>query len=321
MTENYQQFIGSNPGLLVELIEGEKSPFKVRTKEGFEFWLSSDDFRNYYKIEDSATPEKWGIFVTDRTLGVVETCVAREVVDLVNRFKGAFQDFMKARHFLRDVIKNKGDLTEADRPAIRSLLKRSARFSEVISDEDIRVLLQLSPRARDLLASLDFAVLDWPLNHSVDLTTNNEKTEKPKKEAQRKAPPTMPQKMKNVEFIVEDNTLIIKVDVSREFGPSKSGKTIIVASTEGNKTIPGRNEKVGLNIYKEIGEAKKTGNKTSFKNMEMQLDGLNLTITVDLSQEFGPSKSGKTIIIASTGGNQLVYGRPEKIGLNVYKTL
>ena len=44
-----------------------------------------------------------------------------------------------------------------------------------------------------------------------------------------------------------------------------------------------------------------------------------LTITVDLSQDLGPSKSGKTVLVASTGGNQLVYGRSEKLGLNVYR--
>lgn len=56
--------------------------------------------------------------------------------------------------------------------------------------------------------------------------------------------------MKNVEMTVEGNTLIIKVDLSRDFGPSKSGKTIIVASTEGNATVPDRKEKVGLNVYR-----------------------------------------------------------------------
>jgi hypothetical protein len=55
--------------------------------------------------------------------------------------------------------------------------------------------------------------------------------------------------------------------------------------------------------------------------MEMQVSDDSLTITVDLSQELGPSKSGKTIIIGSTGGNQLVYSRSEKIGLNVYKPI
>jgi len=56
---------------------------------------------------------------------------------------------------------------------------------------------------------------------------------------------------KNVEMKVEDNILTIKVDLSRDFGPSSSGKTTIIASTEGNISIPGREEvKIGLNIYK-----------------------------------------------------------------------
>lgn len=56
--------------------------------------------------------------------------------------------------------------------------------------------------------------------------------------------------MKNVEMHVEGTILTIKVDLSKEFGPSASGKTTIVATTEGNVTVPGRDEKIGLNIYK-----------------------------------------------------------------------
>lgn len=56
--------------------------------------------------------------------------------------------------------------------------------------------------------------------------------------------------MKNVQMAVEGNILTIKVDLSKEFGPSSSGKTIIIASTEGNVSIPDREEKVGLNIYR-----------------------------------------------------------------------
>jgi len=56
--------------------------------------------------------------------------------------------------------------------------------------------------------------------------------------------------MKNVEMTVEGETLIIKVDLSKDFGPSRSGKTIIVASTEGNVSVPERNEKIGLNVYR-----------------------------------------------------------------------
>jgi hypothetical protein len=57
--------------------------------------------------------------------------------------------------------------------------------------------------------------------------------------------------MKNVEMTVTDNILTIKIDLTKEFGPSSSGKTIIIASTEGNVSIPGyENKKVGLNVYK-----------------------------------------------------------------------
>ena len=56
--------------------------------------------------------------------------------------------------------------------------------------------------------------------------------------------------MKNVEMSVEGTVLTITVDLSKEFGPSSTGKTIIVASTEGNVTIPDRQEKIGLNVYR-----------------------------------------------------------------------
>ena len=56
--------------------------------------------------------------------------------------------------------------------------------------------------------------------------------------------------MKNVEMSVEGSVLTIRVDLSKEFGPSSTGKTIIIASTEGNVTIPDREEKVGLNVYR-----------------------------------------------------------------------
>jgi len=55
------------------------------------------------------------------------------------------------------------------------------------------------------------------------------------------------------------------------------------------------------------------------KNMEMEVKGDKLIITVDLSQRFGKSSSGKSIIIASSEGNLALPGAEEiKIGLNVY---
>jgi hypothetical protein len=51
----------------------------------------------------------------------------------------------------------------------------------------------------------------------------------------------------------------------------------------------------------------------------MKVDGDILTITVNLKERFGRSKSGKTEIIATTGGNVSAPNNPDiKIGLNVY---
>ena len=57
--------------------------------------------------------------------------------------------------------------------------------------------------------------------------------------------------MKNVEMTIEGSILTIKVDLNQDFGPSSSGKTIIIASTEGNVSVPDNEEKkIGLNVYK-----------------------------------------------------------------------
>jgi hypothetical protein len=41
---------------------------------------------------------------------------------------------------------------------------------------------------------------------------------------------------------IEGDILTIKVDLSKDFGPSASGKTILIASTEGNVTLPEHEE-------------------------------------------------------------------------------
>lgn len=52
----------------------------------------------------------------------------------------------------------------------------------------------------------------------------------------------------------------------------------------------------------------------------MNVNGSILTITIDLSKDFGKSSSGKSIIIASTEGNVSVPEKEDiKIGLNIYK--
>ena len=57
--------------------------------------------------------------------------------------------------------------------------------------------------------------------------------------------------MKNCEMKLDGNILNITVDISKEFGVSSSKKSIIIASTEGNVSVPGKDDiKVGLNVYR-----------------------------------------------------------------------
>jgi hypothetical protein len=59
--------------------------------------------------------------------------------------------------------------------------------------------------------------------------------------------------MKNCEMKITGNILTITVDVSKDFGKSASGKSVIIATTEGNVTIPETDDiKIGLNIYKKV---------------------------------------------------------------------
>ena len=56
--------------------------------------------------------------------------------------------------------------------------------------------------------------------------------------------------MKNIEMTTDGDILTIRVDLSQRFGKSSSGKSTIVASTEGNQADPGHEEiKIGLNVY------------------------------------------------------------------------
>ena len=57
--------------------------------------------------------------------------------------------------------------------------------------------------------------------------------------------------MQNVDMTLsENNILIIKVDLSKRLGPSKSGKTILVSTTSGGVPVPGAdNITLSLNVY------------------------------------------------------------------------
>lgn len=65
--------------------------------------------------------------------------------------------------------------------------------------------------------------------------------------------------MKNVDISVDTKkkTLTLVIDLSKDFGPSQSEKTIIIASTEGSQKIGYEDVVLGLNVYKKNPKAGK----------------------------------------------------------------
>ena len=63
-------------------------------------------------------------------------------------------------------------------------------------------------------------------------------------------------KSDSIEMNVQDGILTLKIDTTKDIGPSASGKTIMIASSGGNKKINvGTDEAednimLGLNIYR-----------------------------------------------------------------------
>jgi hypothetical protein len=57
--------------------------------------------------------------------------------------------------------------------------------------------------------------------------------------------------MKNIDMQVQGDILTVRVDLKKEFGFSSSGKTIIIATTEGNVSVPEHESiKIGINVYR-----------------------------------------------------------------------
>jgi hypothetical protein len=63
--------------------------------------------------------------------------------------------------------------------------------------------------------------------------------------------------MKNVSMKIEGKVLKIEINLDVPGMPSKTGKSVIIASTEGNKSLPGnitdQDFKIGLNVYRPRG--------------------------------------------------------------------
>ncbi len=58
--------------------------------------------------------------------------------------------------------------------------------------------------------------------------------------------------MRNIRMEVNENILTITVDLNGREIPSSSGKSLVIASTEGNATVATENGavQVGINVYR-----------------------------------------------------------------------
>jgi predicted flap endonuclease-1-like 5' DNA nuclease len=128
--------------------------------------------------------------------------------------------------------------------------------------------------------------------------------------------------MDNVEWELKEKKLLIKFDIKKEYGKSMSGKTIIVANSHGGKRLMGTGLTLGMVAYK-YPEQKETKprKKHEMQNIDIKLDKNNVTVTIDTEKDFGMSSKGKSIIVASTRGNQPLEGTDILMGINVFKKI
>ncbi|MHA1266652.1 MAG: hypothetical protein ACTSRS_15560 [Candidatus Helarchaeota archaeon] len=64
---------------------------------------------------------------------------------------------------------------------------------------------------------------------------------------------------RNIIYKIEKNKLFLEIDLNAEKTPSKSGKSLIIASTHGNKRLlEDQDIYLGLNLYEKIQKPKES---------------------------------------------------------------
>jgi len=59
--------------------------------------------------------------------------------------------------------------------------------------------------------------------------------------------------MKNIKMTVKDGKLHVEIDLKEKGVPSSSGKSYVIASTNGNQRIDGTDDiHIGVNVYKPV---------------------------------------------------------------------
>ncbi len=133
-------------------------------------------------------------------------------------------------------------------------------------------------------------------------------------------------KMDNLELNMKGDTLELVFDNTKEFGLSKTEKTIIVATSRGGRGIKGTDLHMTMTAYKfpnskATAKYKSKRKQKDVQNIAISISGDITTMTIDMSKDFGTSASGKSVIVASSRGNKRLENTNIYYGLNIYKML
>eukprot|EP00796_Vickermania_ingenoplastis_P008386 gene8386-5874_t len=138
---------------------------------------------------------------------------------------------------------------------------------------------------------------------------------------------------KNLKVCMEGTSLFICCDLKQDCGPSSSGKTVVIASTCGNKPMGRSNAFLGLNLFvKGLDKRQLTPDAVAdlkgetFTEMgsgcqwRIMSDGTTLCIKINFSDLVEkPATSGKSVLLATSSGNKPVGKTGILCGLNCYR--
>ncbi|CAC9501779.1 conserved hypothetical protein [Leishmania infantum JPCM5] len=137
---------------------------------------------------------------------------------------------------------------------------------------------------------------------------------------------------KNLRMMVVQSVLFLYCDLSKDCGESTSGKSVLISSSSGNKPLGKSGAFLGLNVFIKSLDKRDLSSRsiealrtTSFTDVgdgcqwRIEEDGVTLCIRVDFAtvkKRLGAS--GKSMLLATTGGNKPIGGTGLKCGLNCY---
>ncbi|GET89960.1 hypothetical protein, conserved [Leishmania tarentolae] len=137
---------------------------------------------------------------------------------------------------------------------------------------------------------------------------------------------------KNLRMMVVQSVLFLYCDLSKDCGASSSGKSVLISTSSGNKPLGKSGAFLGLNIFTKSLDKRDLSSKSiealrtaAFTDVgdgcqwRIEEDGVTLCIRIDFATvQKRLGASGKSMLLATTGGNKPIGGTGLNCGLNCY---